>query len=46
MGQNFYQKRNEKVQKYTENKKSFSKNTPYTPVFAWIGVYFIPKREW
>jgi hypothetical protein len=46
MGQNLYYKLMKKVQKIYKNQKKISKNTPYTPVFAWIGVYFIPKREW
>jgi hypothetical protein len=45
MGQNFYQKLMKKVQKIYRNQKNISKNTPYTPVLAWIGVYFIPRRE-
>jgi hypothetical protein len=35
-----------KLQKSPKNQKVFSKNTPYTPVSARIGVYLTPGREW
>jgi hypothetical protein len=33
-------------EKKSKNKKYFQKNTPYTPVMTWIGVYLNPVREW
>jgi len=30
----------------SKKQKVFSKNTPYTPVLARIGVYLNPVREW
>jgi hypothetical protein len=39
-------KKSRKVHKKWKKQKVFSKNTPYTPVSARIGVYFIPKTEW
>jgi hypothetical protein len=43
---NIEKKKSRKAHKKWKKQKVFSKNTPYTPVSARIGVYFIPKTEW